>query len=50
MENAKKNYDCRVCVYKEKLAPMCGFCRMKILDEVEEEKHGNKQDKPKSAE
>ena len=28
--------DC--CVYRQKEAPMCGFCLLKILDEMENEK------------
>ena len=48
MEKNGKKYDCRVCMYREKISGLCGFCMMKILDEVK--KDGDKQTQPKSAE
>ena len=32
----EKKYDCRNCRYKDEVANFCGFCMMKIIDELKE--------------
>ncbi len=36
-DNIKK-YDCETCCYRNLEADFCGFCMMKILDELNEKK------------
>lgn len=44
--------NCNSCVYYDKRSGFCGFCMVKILKEIEEEKeenaNGNGQDAPES--
>lgn len=38
------------CVYRNKLAPFCGYCLSRIMRELEEEKNGTKQKQTADAE
>lgn len=49
-----RSEECEGCNYYDKKSGLCGFCMMKILREIEEErsvkKDGNRQDEAESVE